>query len=301
MYRRAVCIAVGDEATARHHFYGSISENTSEKVEINVTEDMRGFIVELWGHSSELFAVSLTSPTGETLQRVAVWNGQQQKQLFLLENTRVVIDYQLGSERSREQLVVMNFQDPVRGLWVVEVFPSRITDGTFNLYLPISAFLEEEVNFVRSNPDMTLTVPSSAKIPMAVGGYNSVSDGNYIESGRGYTMDGNIKPDFAAPAVNVFTQDQFGKFVSMTGTCAAAAISAGACALLMEWNISYIDNRTVNSIELRNQLINGARKLPNQLYPNREEGYGRFSFDHSFRFFLNLSSPKKNDQIFIFS
>lgn len=29
MYRRAVCIAVGDEATARHHFYGSISENTS--------------------------------------------------------------------------------------------------------------------------------------------------------------------------------------------------------------------------------------------------------------------------------
>ncbi len=288
MYRRAVCIAVGDEATARHHFYGSISENTSEKVEINVTEDMRGFIVELWGHSSELFAVSLTSPTGETLQRVAVWNGQQQKQLFLLENTRVVIDYQLGSERSREQLVVMNFQDPVRGLWVVEVFPFRITDGTFNLYLPISAFLEEEVNFVRSNPDMTLTVPSSAKIPMAVGGYNSVSDGNYIESGRGYTMDGNIKPDFAAPAVNVFTQDQFGKFVSMTGTCAAAAISAGACALLMEWNISYIDNRTVNSIELRNQLINGARKLPNQLYPNREEGYGRLDVYQSILNMRNL-------------
>ncbi len=288
MYRRAVCIAVGDEATARHHFYGSISENTSEKVEINVTEDMRGFIVELWGHSSELFAVSLTSPTGETLQRVAVWNGQQQKQLFLLENTRVVIDYQLGSERSREQLVVMNFQDPVRGLWVVEVFPFRITDGTFNLYLPISAFLEEEVNFVRSNPDMTLTVPSSAKIPMAVGGYNSVSDGNYIESGRGYTMDGNIKPDFAAPAVNVFTQDQFGKFVSMTGTCAAAAVSAGACALLMEWNISYIDNRTVNSIELRNQLINGARKLPNQLYPNREEGYGRLDVYQSILNMRNL-------------
>ena len=116
IHRRAVCVAVGDEANARHHYYGGVSENTSERVEINVTEDMGGFIVELWGHSSELFAVSLTSPTGEVLQRVAVWNGQQQKQHFLLENTRVIIDYQLGSERSREQLIHINFENPVRGL-----------------------------------------------------------------------------------------------------------------------------------------------------------------------------------------
>ena len=61
----------------------------------------------------------------------------------------------------------------------------------------------------------------------------------------------------------------------MTGTSAAAAISAGACALLMEWNLDTLDNRTINSIELRNQIINGTRRMANQLYPNREEGYGR--------------------------
>ncbi len=280
-YRRGVCIAVGDEATERHHFYGNLMTEASEKVEVNVTEDMRGFIVELWGHSSDLFAVSMTSPTGEVLQRVAVWNGQQQRQHFLLENTRVVINYQLGSERSREQLIHIDFERPVKGLWVIEVFPYRISDGGFNMYLPISDFLEAEVYFVRSNPDMTLTVPSSAKLPMATGGYNSLSDGIYIESGRGYTMDGDIKPDYAAPAVNVLTQNQFGQYASMTGTCASVALSAGACALLMEWNLSYIDNRTVNSIELRNQVINGTRKMPNQLYPNREEGFGRLDIYQS--------------------
>ena len=192
---------------SRHHYYGGVSENTSERVEINVTEDMRGFIVELWGHSSELFAVSLTSPTGEVLQRVAVWNGQQQKQHFLLENTRVIIDYQLGSERSREQLIHINFENPVRGLWVVEVFPYWISDGNFNMYLPISDFLQQDVYFVRSNPDMTLTVPSTARFPMAVGGYNAITNGVYLESGRGYTTDGNIKPDYVAPAINVMTKN----------------------------------------------------------------------------------------------
>lgn len=286
--RRAVCIAVGDEANARHHYYGSVSENTSNRVEINVTEDMKGFIVELWGRSSELFAVSLTSPTGEILQRVAVWNGQQQKQRFLLENTVVIIDYQLGSERSREQLIHIKFENPVRGLWIVEVFPYRISDGNFNMYLPISEFLEEEVYFVRSNPDMTITVPSSAKFPMAVGGYNSITNGVYLESGRGYTTEGNIKPDYVAPAVNVMTKNQFGQTDRMTGTSASAAIAAGASALLMEWNIDYIDNRTVNSIELRNQIINGTLKLPNQLFPNREEGYGRLDIYQSILNMRNL-------------
>ena len=288
MYRRAVCIAVGDEANARHHFYGSVSESASERAEINVTEDMRGFIVELWGNSSELFAVSVTSPTGEVLNRVAVWNGQQQKQYFLLENTRVVIDYQLGTERSRESLVHINFENPVKGLWIIDVFPYRILNGNFNMYLPISDFLEEEVYFVRSNPDMTITVPSSAKIPMAVGGYNSVTNGIYIESGRGYSMDGSIKPDYAAPAVNVTAVNQFGRLESMSGTSAAVAISAGASALLMEWNIANMGNLSINSVEIRNQIINGTQRVSNQLYPNREEGYGRLDIYQSILNMRNL-------------
>lgn len=287
-YRRAVCIAVGDEANARHHFYGSVSEDTSEQVEINVTEDMPGFMVELWGHASEIFAVSVTSPTGELLPRLAVWNGQQQRQRFLLENTTVLVNYQLGSERSREQLIHIDFQNPVQGLWQVTVYPYRISDGNFNMYLPVSAFLSSDVFFVRSNPDMTLMVPSNARFPMAVGGYDSVTDGIYLESGRGYTVDGVIKPDFAAPAVSISTQNRYGRYDRMTGTSAAAAISAGASALMMEWNISYLENRSVNSIELKNQIINGARRIDNQLYPNRREGYGRLDIYQSILNMRNL-------------
>ena len=74
----------------------------------------------------------------------------------------------------------------------------------------------------------------------------------------------------------------------MTGTSAAVAISAGACALLMEWNITRINNRNVNSVELRNQIINGTRRISNQLFPNREEGYGRLDIYQSILNMRNL-------------
>lgn len=123
---------------------------------------------------------------------------------------------------------------------------------------------------------------------MAVAGYNAITGGVYIESGRGYSVDGSIKPDYAAPAVNVFTQNQIGQFDTVTGTSAAAAIAAGACALLMEWNISFMNNPIVNSIELRNQIINGTQRIQNQLYPNREEGYGRLDIYQSILNMRNL-------------
>ncbi len=287
LYRHGVCVAVGNEANARHHFYGTVENQASEKVEVNVTEDMSGFILEMWGRAPEIFSVSIISPTGEVLPRVPVWNGQQQKHRFLLEQTTVVIDYQLEGIRSRDQLIHMDFNRPVAGLWTIEVFPNRISDGNFHMYLPISDFLEEQVYFLRSSPDITLTEPSSAALPMSVGGYDAVTGGFYIESGRGYSMTGNIKPDYIAPAVNVYAQDRTGNFSTLTGTSAAAAIAAGASALLMEWNIDYMDNRTVNSVELKNQIINGTNRQNNQLYPNREEGYGRLDIYQSI---LNMRS-----------
>lgn len=272
MYRHAVCIAVGNEANARHHYYGSVKEGESDRVEINVTAPMRGFVMELWGRAPELFFVSVISPTGEVLPRVPVWIGQQQKHLFLLENTRLTIDYQMTGVRNRNQLVYFEFENPAQGIWIIEVFPFRVMDGNFNIFLPMTEFLERPVFFVRSSPDATLTAPSSAELPMAVGGYDAVTGGIYVESGRGYSLRGAIKPDYVAPAVLVAAQNNRGNYDTITGTSAACAVAAGGCALLMEWNTAYIGNQSVNSLDIKNQIVNGTERIQNQLYPNREEG-----------------------------
>lgn len=51
--------------------------------------------------------------------------------------------------------------------------------------------------------------------------------GLYLDSGRGFTLSGEVKPDFCAPAVNVYGPGLRNRFVTMTGTSAAAAITAG--------------------------------------------------------------------------
>ncbi len=276
MRRHGVCVAVGNEANARHHYYGTVSDDGLDRIEMNVTKDMEGFQMEIWANAPERFAISIISPTGDVMQSASSVVGQGvQRRFFLLENTTAVVNYQSGGLRRQNQLIHVEFQNPAAGIWVIEVFPVQIYTGNFHVYLPMKDFLMEEVFFLRSNPDTTLTVPSGAALPMTVGGYDAVTGGGYLESGRGYSLDNTINPDFVAPAVNIPAQDNRGNYGRITGTSAAAAIASGASALLLEWNIRYIDNRTVNSVEMKNQIINGTKRMENQLYPNRVEGYGR--------------------------
>ena len=71
------------------------------------------------------------------------------------------------------------------------------------MWLPMEEFLSGEVYFLEANPDNTLTEPGTSRHAMTVAYYNSDDNAVDINSGRGYTRDGIIKPDFAAPGVNI--------------------------------------------------------------------------------------------------
>ena len=54
----------------------------------------------------------------------------------------------------------------------------------------------------------------------------------------------------------------------MTGTSAAAAITAGACAQLLEWGAVRRNDLALNSVEIGNILIRGCRRQMETDYPN---------------------------------
>jgi hypothetical protein len=113
-----------------------------------------------------------------------------------------------------------------------------------------------------------------AQAAIAVGGY-LVSDGSlYRSSGRGYTASGQIKPTFLAPA-SVQAVGVRGESVTMTGTSAAAAITAGACAQLMEWGLVKRRDIALNSVEIANILIRGCTRETGVNYPDKARGYGK--------------------------
>ena len=154
---------------------------------------------------------------------------------FVFEGTTVSVDYRIETKETANQLIYLRFSDVRKGLWIVRVYPENIVSGNYNMWLPMQKLTDGNVIFLRSNPDTTLTAPGTAAQVITVGGYQVSNNSMYADSGRGYTVAGEIKPDFVAPAVNVYGPGLRGNYVTYTGTSAAAAVTAGAVAQIMQW------------------------------------------------------------------
>lgn len=94
--------------------------------------------------------------------------------------------------------------------------------------------------------------------------------------------------EFVAPAVDVTGAGRNSRFMKRSGTSAAAAISSGAVALLMEWAIVRGNFTTMTSSNIKTILIRGARRDVQRLYPNREWGYGRLDLYEAFNSLRNI-------------
>lgn len=280
---QAVVVATGNEANASRHFFGyTQSLLTPERVEINVEEDIAGFTLELATLAPEIVTVAVQSPTGEVVPRGHIPAGRSQTYDFLFEGTTLTIDYEDVGRTRRDVLIFFRFSNVRRGIWTVLVYPENIITGAFHMWLPIREQQLGDVYFLKSNPDVTLTTPSDARSVISVGGYNAANGALYLNSGRGYTMDGNVKPDFLAPAVEVQGKNQRGDYVTRTGTSAAAAITAGACAQILEWAVVKGNDPDINSVEIRNILIRGTVRKSGQEYPSPTTGYGNLNVYNSF-------------------
>lgn len=278
-----VCVAAGNEGAARHHFFGTVSENNiPENVEIEVGENEKGFIVELWGSAPNLFSVELQSPTGDFVSRIPARLGENRTIQFLLENTTVDVRYQIAEQESGAQLVFLRFNRPSAGIWKIGVYASGISPMEFHMWLPIQNFTSENLFFIRSNPDTTLTIPGSDMVPMSMTAYNHRNESIYVEASRGFTRAGEIKPDLAAPGVDIEGPGLNGRMVRRSGTSIAAAHGAGIMALLLEWAVIRGNDRSLNSVAMKNYLIRGAKRDMNISYPSVQWGYGTIDIYRTF-------------------
>lgn len=281
--KRSVVVANGNEAGTRHHFKGQLGEGQEyEEAEINVAEEGSGFFVELWAAVPELLEVSVTSPTGEEMQRVPVREGRAAVYNFIFEGTTVSVDYRIEAKTTGNLLIYLRFLNPRRGIWKVRVYPQDTISGVYNMWLPLQQFTEGDIFFLRSNPDITLTIPSSAAQVISVGAYDAANRSLYADSSRGYSTTGVVKPDFAAPGVNVYGPDRRGNYIRQTGTSAAAAITAGAVAQVMQWAIVERNAPAISNAGIKNMLIRGTTQPAPLDFPNTGWGYGALNVYNSF-------------------
>lgn len=272
----AVSIGAGNEGNSRLHFESlmGIGKNT-ETVDLNVGENEPGFMMEIWGDAPNTFAIELITPSGEFVPSMIPRLGESREVDFIFENTIIHIIFKLVGSKTGAQLVIVKFQNPTEGLWKFRIQKMNTDfDLRYNIWLPMSGFMNSVTYFIDSSPYTTLTSPANTFTPAIITAYNNNDNSLYLNASRGYTRLGTTAPDLAAPGVNILGPSLGNGYRRGSGTSIAAAHTAGVAAMLLEWgkvrgNLVYMDGTDV-----RNLLIRGARREPNRDYPNREWGYG---------------------------
>lgn len=271
--RRGTCAVVptGNEGNSRHHFRGNVKDKEYVDVEIQVD---RSFTMEIWCKSPDLLSIGIISPTGEIVPRIPARIRKSEVLNFLFENTVIYVDYEIVEQRSGNQLILVRFQNPTEGIWRIQVYGEKVAVGDFNIWLPVSEFVGNDTFFLTSNSDTTLTLPATASKAITTGGYNSNNGAFYVDSGRGFDVNGLINPDFVAPAYEIYGPSILNNYQRRSGTSGAAALTAGIAAQFFQWGIINGNQSDMTAADIKNYLIRGAIRNIRESYPNTQTGWG---------------------------
>ncbi|HEX3022017.1 MAG TPA: S8 family peptidase [Lachnospiraceae bacterium] len=279
----SIQIAAGNEGNSKKHYYGETDAKGSDIVELNVGENERGFSMELWGYAPATYSIDILSPTGEYIPRIVARLGTNREIEFLYERTTVYVDYLVIEAQTGDPLVLIRFRNPAPGVWKLRIYGSGAPKIRFHIWLPISNFISEDTYFTNPNPDTTITGPGNTWIAVTVTAYDAARNTIYMNSSRGYTKSGNIKPNVAAPGVNVMVPVPGNKYRTASGTSIAAAFATGVAAMIMEWGIVKGNYNSISSIQMDRFLIRGVTQSSDINYPNNIWGYGAINIYNTFR------------------
>ena len=279
----AVSIAAGNESNRGHHYYGVIGNNIEyDTVELRVGPNEYGFSMELWGNAPNTFSIDILSPTGEYIPRIPARINESREIRFIFEETIINIDYFLIESQTGDQLILVRFLSPTEGIWRFRVYATGDLELSYHVWLPISEFMSGNTFFAEPTPTTTVTSPGNSITPMTVTAYNIANNSLYINAGRGFSRTGIVVPDFAAPGVNLIGPTPNNSYTVMSGTSIATAHNTGIAALLLEWGVTLGNLPSLSTVEIKNLLIRGAVRDPNNIYPNPNWGFGIINLYNTF-------------------
>ena len=270
---RCVVVGGGNEGNASGHYDGIMlpaysAQRNYEEIELLIGENEPGFYMEIWGQIPDIYTISVTTPGGEGISEIPYSLRQSMEFSFIYSDTRLMIDYIPVDIGNGQELITLRFIRPVSGIWKLRIF-TRSGEGRVHAWLPLRQFLKSDTYFLRPSPYETLTEPAYSRGVLAVSAYNSSDQSFYLNSGRGFSVDGSIVPAIASPGVLVPTV-----LGAETGSSMAAAIASGAAADFMQWAVGQGRDVVINTQSIKNYFIRGAVRRNDLYYPSREWGYG---------------------------
>lgn len=269
-----ICVAAGDEGNKERHYFKSVfSRPYNNDFQLNIGSNDSLFSMEIWPYAPSTLSIEIVSPSLESTGPV-VPSLECQEYVFEENQSTILVNNFVFKSRRRNPLILIQFKDPSPGIWQFHAINLENAPFSYHAWLPADGLISDETFFYQSNPDTTITSPGNAADILTVAAYNPLTNTILVESGRGYSSIGGVKPDITAPGYQLscaLPQNQYGV---VNGTGAAAAYAAGATAMVMDWAYTKNNHTNFTGSQIQGMLIINARRDPMYYYPNNVWGYG---------------------------
>ncbi len=276
-WKTVISVGTGNEGAARGHTSGILTQGQEREIELGVGAYETALSLQIWKSYVDDYDILLEHPSGRRIGPIQQIQGPQR---FVLGQTEILLYYGEPSPYNLYQEIYMDFLPASSyidsGVWRVILTPERIVRGNYDLWLPGQTVLNQGTGFLYPTEETTLTIPSTAEKVVSVAAYDARYDRLAEFSGRGYTRQTNqVKPDLAAPGVDINSAAPGGGYAVRSGTSMATPFVTGSAALLMQWGIVNGNDPYLYGEKVKAYLLRGARHLPIlPEYPNPQIGWG---------------------------
>lgn len=304
-----ICIGTGNNAALGRHVGGEFlktedngGENGGEReILFNVGSTEPRIRMGLWLSAFDTVLIAFVSPSGivralpENLRGMGTAvKGYPAAGGIVLSFGSTVAEVFVGEAtpyRSiREIAITLRGENGATegGTWRVRLQPIRILEGGYDIWLT-GGVQSTVTRFLQATPERTLTIPSTARRGIAVAAFDAGTNSITNFSGRGYPRgESYIKPEIAAPGVDIVSCAPGGGYTTKTGTSMATPFVTGSVALLMQWGILQGNDPYLYGERLKSFLVRGAGELLGLTeYPNPYVGWGTLCLRNSFNLFKN--------------
>lgn len=276
----SICIGTGNEGTSRGHVTLSLTPFTEfsspYEVSFNIASYEISISIQVWTYYFDQYQIFLVSPDNDYYEIVSTDNTQSITQ----SGFSIYISYSTPSPYESYQQIYFDFVSEygsflLPGIWKLQLLPLRVRGGSVELWMNSGRTRNADTGFLNPSSVTTLTIPSTAARPIAVAAYDERNRSIANFSGRGYPFGiPRIKPDLAAPGVDIISCAPGGGYTSKSGTSMATPFVTGTCAKYLEWGIVNRNDSALYGEKLKAYLIEKCEQPPGYTYPNPDWGWG---------------------------